>query len=234
MLVESLVRAYNTYFERDAQRRTILWFDAKREWEGLLPHLRARLPLLVYQGSLLQLRYQLVERSLNERAVVYLPFEKLQLTRRGEAEYVRPFIYTSKVFSDSIEAVLRDEGVELPESHAKMRQIRPHLPALAVASVGKGRAFWKGLDNLEAVLARLFPDFEDCLMRFLASPEPTARQLENQEQREAFFTLLESEFGVEPPDAGAEDEWAASLPFIDKWGRSLHRHPLLGGDLHGG
>jgi hypothetical protein len=208
MLVGIVTERLNTYFERSSDNDTILWFDAKGEWERLLPYLKPHLPLLVYEGSLLQLRYQLVERSPHDQAVVYLPFEKLELTRRGEAEYMRPFIYTAKVFEDSIEAVLRDEGVELPESLVKMREIRPHLPALAVASVGKGRAFWKGLDNLEAVLARLFPDFEDRLMRLLASPEPTARQFENQGQREAFFTLLESKFGVESPDAGAEHEWA--------------------------
>ncbi|MFW6082845.1 MAG: hypothetical protein ACOC8C_02185, partial [Chloroflexota bacterium] len=217
MLIRAILDQFNSHFERSSDNDTILWFDPKRQWEGLLRYLRPHLPLLVYGRSLLELRYQLVHRSPDERSVVYLPFEKLKLTRRGEAEYVRPFIYTAKVFDDSIEAVLRDEGIELPESHAKMRQIRPHLPALAVASVGKGRAFWKGLDNLEAVLARLFPDFEDRLMRLLASPEPTARQLKNQEQREAFFTLLESEFGVETPDAGAEDDWAASLPSIVRW-----------------
>ncbi len=208
MLIKTLTQAFNTYFERSGDHHTILWFDPKREWEGLLPHLRARLPLLVYQGSLLELRYQLVERSPDERAVVYLPFEKLQLTRRGEAEYMRPFIYTSKVFDDSIESVLRDQGIELPASHAKMRDIRPHLPALAVASLGKGRAFWKGLDNVEAVLGRLFPDFEDRMMQLLAAPERTARELEQQEQREAFFTLLESEYGVMPPEEGMEDGWA--------------------------
>ena len=208
MLIEWLIQEFNAYFENHAQHRTVLWFDPKSEWEGLLPHLKPHLPLLVYEGSLLHLRYQLVERSPHDRAVVYLPFEKLQLTRRGDAEYMRPFIYTSKVFADSIETVLRDQGIELPASHAKMRHIRPHLPALAVASVGKGRAFWKGLANLEGVLARLFPDFEDRLMRLLASPEPTARQLENQEQKEAFFTLLESEFGVTRPESGDEDEWA--------------------------
>jgi len=208
MLIESLIQEFDAYFERDAQHCTILWFDPKREWEGLLSHLKLHLPLLVYEGSLLELRYQLVERSLNECAVVYLPFEKLQLTTRGEAEYIRPFIYTAKVFDDSIETVLRDQGVELPESHTKMRHIRPHLPALAVASVGKGRAIWKGLDNLEAVLARLFPDFEDRLMQLLAYPEQAARQLEQQEQREAFFTLLESEFGVPGPEQGDDEKWA--------------------------
>jgi len=208
MLIRAILDEFSTYFARSSDKDTILWFDPKREWEGLLPYLKPHLPLLVYEGSLLHLRYQLVERSPHDRAVVYLPFEKLQLTRRGDAEYMRPFIYTSKVFADSIETVLRDQGIELPASHAKMRHIRPHLPALAVASVGKGRAFWKGLDNLEGVLARLFPDFEDRLMRLLASPEPTARQLENQEQKEAFFTLLESEFGVTRPESGDEDEWA--------------------------
>jgi hypothetical protein len=131
MLVESLVRGCNDYFERDAQHHTILWFDGKVEWEGLLPHLQDRLPLLVYQGSLLELRYQLVERSPDERAVVYLPFEKLQLTRRGEAEHMRPFIYTSKVFDDSIESVLLDQGIELPTLHAKMRFPTPYTGTAA-------------------------------------------------------------------------------------------------------
>jgi len=225
MLVETITDKCLTYFERNPDHDTILWFDPEREWEGLLPHLRSRLPLLIYQGSLLHLRYQLVERPPGQRYVAYLPFESLQRTRRGEAEYVRPFIYTSKVFDDSIETVLRDQGVELPEGYGKMRDIRPHLPALAVASIGKGRAFWEGLDNLEAVLARLFPDFEEHLMRLLAFPDRTMRTLEEQEQTEAFLTLLESEFGAAllrqaqdtGPEQGAEDEWAASLPSISKW-----------------
>jgi len=217
MLIEILVQKFNTYFEQNPDHDTILWFDPKREWEGLLPHLRSRLPLLIYQGSLLHLRYRLVERPPGQRYVVYLPFESLQRTRRGAAEYVRPFIYTSKVFDDSIETVLRDQGVELPEGYGKMRDIRPHLPALAVASIGKGRAFWKGLDTLEAVLARLFPDFEERLMRLLAFPERTMKSLEDQDRTTAFFTLLESEFGAVSPDQIAEGEWAASLPFIRKW-----------------
>jgi hypothetical protein len=89
MLIQSLIQEFNVYFERDAQPCTILWFDPKREWEGLLSHLQLHLPLLIYHGSLLELRHQLVERSPNERAVVYLPFEKLQLTRRGEADLQR-------------------------------------------------------------------------------------------------------------------------------------------------
>jgi hypothetical protein len=78
MLIQSLIQEFNVYFERDAQPCTILWFDPEREWEGLLSHLQLHLPLLIYHGSLLELRHQLVERSPNERAVVYLPFEKLQ------------------------------------------------------------------------------------------------------------------------------------------------------------
>jgi hypothetical protein len=89
MLIQSLIQEFNVYFERDAQPCTILWFDPELEWEGLLSHLQLHLPLLIYHGSQLELRHQLVERSPNERAVVYLPFEKLQLTRRGEADLQR-------------------------------------------------------------------------------------------------------------------------------------------------
>ncbi len=85
MLIESLVQEFSAYFERDPQCRTILWSDPKRQWEGVLRYLRPHLPLLAYEGSLLQLPYQLIERSSDESAVVYLPFDKRELTRRGEA-----------------------------------------------------------------------------------------------------------------------------------------------------
>jgi len=55
-----------------------------------------------------------------------------------------------------------------------MRALRPLLPALAVASLGKGRAFWDGIVNLETALARLIFDFDDLLGRetgfFLKNP----------------------------------------------------------------
>ena len=221
MLIDILFQEFNTYFDRDTDHDTILWFDPKREWEPLLPYLEPRLPLLVYEDSLLHLRYQLVNRTPGETYVVYLPFETLLPTRRGEAEYLRPLLYTAKVFDASIEEVLRDQGVELPDTRKTLREIRPHLSALAAASVDKGRAFWQGLTNLETVLTRLLPDFEDHLLRLLAYPTQTQRELERNGKATSFWNLVEGQFGVQPPKQASLAAWAnrftATLCLVDAY-----------------
>jgi hypothetical protein len=100
MLLKLITRSFNAYFEQDPNHDVVLGFDPQREWEGLLLYLKPHLPLLVFDGSQLHLRHQLVSRSPGQRFVVYL---------------------------------------------------RPLLPALAAASLGKGRAFWTGIVNLETV-----------------------------------------------------------------------------------
>jgi hypothetical protein len=219
MLIQTVLDEFNTYFDRDPDHDTVLWFDSHREWEGLLPYLKPHLPLLVFEGSQLHLRYQLVSRPAGQRTVVYLPFKAIESTGRGEVEYLRPFLYTSKVFDSTIESVLRDQGIALPEASGAMRAIRPLLPALAVASLGKGRAFWDGIVNLETALARLIPDFEDVLLRLLASPVRTLAELEAQKAAGPFFELLASLFGVDAPGEGEEEAWAdrftATLCLVD-------------------
>jgi len=222
MLIEAVVNEFNAYFERDPQHSTVLWFDPQREWEGLLPYLRPHLPLLVFEGSQLYLRHQLVSRSPGQRFVVYLPFKPIKsAAERGEAEYMQPFVYTSKVFDATIEAVLRDQSVALPDAPGAMRPIRPLLPALAVASVGKGRAFWEGIVNLETALARLIPDFEDLLLRLLAFPARTMAELEAQKTAGSFFDLLATQFGVNLPQEGEGEAWAdrftATLCLVDTY-----------------
>jgi hypothetical protein len=213
MLIQTIIDEFTIYFEQNPDHDTILWFDPQREWEGLLSYLQPRLPLLVFEGSQLQLRYQLVSRQSDQRFVVYLPM------KRHEAIYLRPFFYTAKVFDDTIETVLRDQGIPLPDAPGAMRSLRPLLPALAVASVGKGRAFWTGIVNLETALARLIPDFEDLLLRLLAFPAQTMAELEARKMAEPFLDLLGSQFGVAPPQRGEEDEWAdhftATLCLVD-------------------
>ncbi len=220
MLVESLVREFNTYFEHDPQHDTVLWFDPHREWEGLLPYLQPHLPLLVFEGSQLHLRYRLVAREPGHRTIVYLPFKRLgSAVQPGGAEYLRPFLYTSKVFDETIEAFLRHHGVSLPQAPGEMRAIRPLLPALAVASVGKGKAFWTGIVNLETALARLIPDFEDLLLRLLAAPARTLAELDARKTARPFLDLLHEQFGVAAPQPGEEEEWAdrftATLCLVD-------------------
>ena len=74
--------------------------------------------------------------------------------------------------------------------------------------MGKGRAFWEGIVNLETALARLIPDFEDLLLRLLASPARTMAELEARRIGGPFLNLLESQFGVALPQKGEEKAWA--------------------------
>jgi hypothetical protein len=209
MLTKALVDEFTTYFERDPNHNTILWFDPQREWEGLLPHLPSDLPLLIFDGSQLEIRHRLASRVSGERFVVYLPLDPgPSLSKRGAAEYLRPFFYTARRFDDSIEMVLRRVGATLPADRSVMRQIRPLLPALAVASIGKGDAFWAGIANLETALAHLIPDFEDLLLRLLDVPAQTMAELRARQIVEPFFDLAVQQFGVAAPELGAEDAWA--------------------------
>lgn len=213
MLIQTIIDGFNAYFEQSPEHDTVLWFDPQREWESLLPYLRSDLPLLVFEGSQLHLRYQLVSRPPDQRFVVYLPMEQ------DDAVYMRPFFYAAKIFDESIEATLRDHGIALPDAPGVMRSLRPLLPALAVASVGKGRAFWTQIVNLETALARLIPDFEDLLLRLLAFPAQTMAELEAQRIADPFLDLLERQFGVASPQKSDEGKWAdrftATLCLVD-------------------
>jgi hypothetical protein len=140
MLIQAIIDEFNTYFEQSPDHDTILWFDPRGEWRGLLPNLGSQLPLLIFDDSQLQLRYELARRPSGERVVVYLPLE------REQARFLRPYTYTSKCYQATIGKVLRDSGISLPN---ELRQRGGLLPALSVASVGKGRAFRGGHRQLE-------------------------------------------------------------------------------------
>jgi len=212
MLVQYLISEFKSTIEQE--NKNVLWFDPNHEWEGLIPELEKQLPLIVYDGSLLHIRYKLVTCHPDENFVVYLPFKSIQYSKRSEAEYLRPFLYTARVFDDSIETVLRKQGIDLPQGLGRMRDIRPHLPALVSASIGKGRAFWEGIESLDSVLARLLPDFEITLMRLLTFPKRTILKLDEQGQKAPFLTLLENEFGVQIPEEDSEEEWANQFTAI--------------------
>jgi hypothetical protein len=218
MLIDSLLQTFTAYFERDPDHDTILWFDPEREWEGLLPHLQPHLPLLIFDGSQLEIRHRLASRETGERFVVYLPLDPGESpSKRGEAEYLRPFFYTARRFDSSIETVLHEADAAPPVDYATMRQICPLLPALAVASVGKGKAFWTGIVNLETALAHLLPDFEDLLLRLLTAPAQTMAELQTRQAASPFFDLAAQQFGITAPETGEEDAWAASLPSMHQW-----------------
>ncbi len=201
MLIDAIVHKFTTYFEQGLQYDTILWFDPTGEWRELLPHLEPQLPHLIKAQGQLRVRYELAQRAPGERVVVYIQAEK------EKTLYLRPFFHTAKCFQRSLEQVLVEAGVKLPDDPQALRQIRPLLPALARASIGKGPAFWAGLTP-ETALHRLMPDFEEALLRFLTAPQRTLSDLQERALARPFFERVTLQFGIEASAPGAEDAWA--------------------------
>ncbi len=201
MLIDAIIRKFNAYFEQGAQYDTILWFDSTGGWRELLPHLEARLPRLIMAQGQLRVRYELAQRAPGERVVVYIQAGK------EKTLYLRPFFHTAKCFQRSIEQVVIEAGVKLPDDPKALRQIRDLLPHLAPASIGKGRAFWEGLTP-ETALHRLLPDFEESLLRLLAAPRRTLPELQQRGLAQPLFERVRLQFGIEAPAPGAEEAWA--------------------------
>jgi hypothetical protein len=198
MLIDAIVNKFTTYFEQDPAHDLVLWFDSSGAWRELLPHVRARLPRLITREGQLHIRYLLGQREPGERVVVYLRLAP------AEALYLRPYFYTALRVHAGIETVLREAGVDLPMD----RQLRTYLPKLALASVDKGRAFWQDIVNLETAFDRLFPDFDETLLRMLSQPQQTWTALQHQGLRGAFFDGVRLRFGVGIPDKDHLEDWA--------------------------
>jgi hypothetical protein len=205
MLIEALTDYFESFFDRAKHHDTVLWFDPDQEYAALLDHL-TDLPLWRYEGSLLQVRYQLIHRAPGERTVVYLPLPQ------KEAEVLRPFFATSLVFRERLYRFLRRQGLDFPDDPQVAHELRALLPRLAARSVGKGRAFWEyNLANLERARETLLGNFDDALLRFLAQPQITLTDLKREKLDGLFFAQLESAYGLAAAPEDDPDEVARRL-----------------------
>ncbi len=190
MLIEALAQRFRSYFDRSKSHDTILWFDSGQEYQALLDHLTS-MPLWRYDGSLLALRYRLIQRPAGEKTVVYLPL------RQEDAEVLRPFFATSDIFKDRLYRFLRQQGLDFPDDPQVAHELRALLPRLAARSVGKGRAFWEyNLANLERARETLLGNFDDALLRFLERPAGEMQTLRAEQLDGLFCAQLESAYGL--------------------------------------
>ncbi|HIQ05423.1 MAG TPA: PglZ domain-containing protein, partial [Anaerolineae bacterium] len=133
-----------------------------------------------------------------ERVVVYLPLPQKQ------AEILRPFFATSRIFRVPLYKFLRQQGLDFPDDPHVAHELRALLPRLAARSVGKGRAFWEyNLANLERARETLLGNFDDALLRFLACPQATLTDLKREQLDGLFFAQLETTYSL---SATAEDD----------------------------
>ena len=196
MLVQALTQQFQSYLGSADGHTTVLWFDPEREYEALLPHLSG-VTLWRYDGSLLRLRYRLIQRAAGEKTVVYLPM------RQEDAEVLRPFFATSLLFTDRLYKFLRRQGLDFPDDPQVAHELRALLPRLAARSVGKGREFWTyNLANLERARETLIGSFDDALLRFLAAPAAEWARVRGEQLDGLFAAQLESTYGLA---ATAED-----------------------------
>jgi hypothetical protein len=62
VLIQALIDRFEDYFGGADRHDTVLWFDPEGEYAALLGHL-PELALWRYEGSLLQVRYRLLQRA---------------------------------------------------------------------------------------------------------------------------------------------------------------------------
>lgn len=218
MLIQALEDHFTGYFAQAAHNDTILWFDPEKEYAGLLDSLD-HLPLWRFEGSLLQLRYRLVQRAVGEKAIVYLPMTE------EKADLLRPFCATSFCFQDRLYRFLRQQGLDFPDDPAVAHRLRQLLPQLAVQSLGKGRGFWEyNLANLERAINTLLGEFDSTLLRFLEHPRGELAQLQAQHFDGLFYAQLAGAYGL---DAAAGGVPAVSEDNPDEVARRLTAQLVL-------
>lgn len=202
MLVRALTQQFQSTFDGAGGHSTVLWFDPEQEYEALLPHLTG-VTLWRYDGSLLRLRYRLIQRPAGEKVVVYLPMHQ------EGAEVLRPFFATGLLFTDRLYKFLRRQGLDFPDDPQVAHELRALLPRLAARSVGKGREFWiYNLANLERARETLIGSFDDALLRFLAAPAAEWARLKSEQLDGLFAAQLESSYGLAVAVEGDPDELA--------------------------
>ena len=119
----SLDPALPVLLDRADGHTTVLWFDPEREYEALLPHLTG-VTLWRYDGSLLRLRYRLIQRAAGEKTVVYLPMHQ------EDAEVLRPFFADQPALHRPALQVPPPPGAGLPgRSPGGPRAARPAAAA---------------------------------------------------------------------------------------------------------
>jgi len=192
MILQWLRDTLESYFEGGPENRVFLFFDPYDDYSDIIDHLTGNFKLLKTDEGLLKIKYQIECEEPETKFVVYLPFSK----DSKKISYLKEYIYTGRVFSDSLYMFLKNKRVNFPTERTKISEIKKILPRLAVESIGKPEDYWN--DLFESSGAQLIlPDFREKLMQFFESPEKTYQLLKSENKIEAFRKKMESEYGFQ-------------------------------------
>ena len=198
MIDQWLRETIESYFQGEPENRVFLFFDPAGDYSRIIDHLSGNFEVLKKDNGLLKIKYQIESEAPEKKFVVYLPFSK----DSQDISYLKEYLYTGKVFSDTLYAFLKNKKVKFPSDKAKISEIKKNLPQLAFDSIGKGEECW---DNFIGTISELIlPDFREKLLQFFEYPTETYQVLKSENKTDAFQKKMASEYGfknnIEEPD----------------------------------
>jgi hypothetical protein len=198
MIIQWLREAIESYFQGVPENRVFLFFDPPCDYSRIIDHLTGNFEVLKKDDGLLKIKYQIESDAPEKKFVVYLPFSK----DSKDISYLKEYLYTGKVFSDTLYAFLKNKKVKFPSDKTKISEIKKNLPQLALDSIGKGEEYW---DNIFGTITELIlPDFREKLLLFFETPTETYQILKSENKTDAFQKKMASEYGfqnnIEEPD----------------------------------
>ncbi|MDW7777170.1 MAG: PglZ domain-containing protein [Methanosarcinales archaeon] len=190
MIDKWLNETIESYFQRGSENRVFLFFDSPGDYSEIIDHLTGNFRILKTNEGLLKIKYQIECEDPETKFVVYLPFSK----DSREISYLKEYIYTGRIFSDSLYMFLKSKRVNFPTERTNISEIKKILPTLVVESIGKSEDYWK--DIFESSGTQLIlPDFREKLMHFFECPDETYQLLKSDNKNEAFQKKMITEYG---------------------------------------
>jgi hypothetical protein len=198
MIDQWLNEAIESYFQGGSDKRIFLFFDPSGDYSRIIGHLSGNFNVLKDDDGLLKIKYQIEFEAPDKNFVIYLPFSK----DSNKISYLKEYLYTGKVFSDTLYAFLKNKKVKFPSEKEKIADIKKNLPQLAFESIEKDEEYWD--DFGRTVSEIIIPDFRDKLLLFFETPKETYNVLSSENKTDAFQKKMDSEYGfkgnIEEPD----------------------------------
>lgn len=192
MIVQWLNETIESYFKGGAHNRVFLFFDPSHDYSKVIEQISGNFKVLIAEGSLLKIKYQIEIVEPDNNCVIYLPFQN----KPDKLSYLMEYTYTGKVFSDSLYIFLKKKKVKFPIENTKISEIKKSLPTLALESIGKGEEYWDNVfDRSGAEL--VLPDFREKLFQFIKYPKETYQTLKDENKIDAFGKKMIAEYGFQ-------------------------------------
>lgn len=199
VIIRWLNQLVTSYFEKGPENRVFLFFDPSGDFSEIIDHLKGDFEILKGDGSLLEIKYKIEIENPEGKFVLYLPFAN----KPENLSYLREYLYTGKVFSDTLYIFLKKQGVDFPTEKKKISEIKKILPSLALKSIGAGEDYWdNAFDSSGDELA--LPDFSDRLFDFIKNPTETFESLISENKMDVFRKKIKNVYGFESETAEPE------------------------------